>query len=246
MTQRSIDINMDVGEGLDNEEDLFPYISSCNIACGGHYGDLQSMTATALKANRFGLKIGVHPSFPDRLGFGRRLLKMSPLELGESLKNQITTFLEVLKDLKIELHHLKLHGALYNLAAKDFETSSLVIDVYKELNLRCIIYTPYKSALFNLAHKEGIRVWSEAFGDRSYNLDGSLESRSKTNAVITNPESVTKQVLQMVRDHTVMTAQGENINIQADTICLHGDTLNAPILVKTLHDQLISNGYEIR
>lgn len=243
--RKHIDINMDLGEGMTNESALFPFVSSCNIACGGHYGDDETIKATVLLAMAHQVKIGVHPSFPDRANFGRKVLNISIKELQDSVRHQIINFMSVLDKLGVDLHHVKPHGALYNLAAKDREVASALIEVLLELQLQCLVYAPNNSEFSKAAMTQGFKVWHEAFADRRYNANGSLVSRVQNNAVITEAHELVGQVLEILNSGTVTTVEGQNLKILADTICVHGDTPNAALLVKTLHKELIAKGYDI-
>ena len=140
-----IDINADVGEGIGNEIQLIPLLSSCNIACGGHAGDYNTMTEVVRLAKQHDVKIGAHPSFPDRINFGRAVLKVKEQDLYESLSTQINSFLDVLNEQDASLHHIKPHGALYNLAAKDEATARVIVKVVKSLDMSVKLYATYKS-----------------------------------------------------------------------------------------------------
>ena len=155
---RSIDINADVGEGIGNDADIMPYLSSCNIACGGHAGDKQSMQETVQLALQNGLKIGAHPSFPDPKNFGRFNMEISCADLYTSLKIQIRRFLTILREKHATLHHIKPHGALYNLAAKDEKTASVIIEVVKSIAMPVKLYAPFNSVIGQLAISEGLSV----------------------------------------------------------------------------------------
>ena len=151
-----IDVNADVGEGVGNELDLMPLLSSCNIACGGHAGDLASMTQVVRLAKAHKVKIGAHPSFPDKDNFGRIDMKMSAADLYSSIKHQIRDLQEVIHSEDAQLHHIKPHGALYNMAAKDEKTANVIIEVVKSISLPVKLYAPYKSIIEDLAIKENI------------------------------------------------------------------------------------------
>ena len=228
-----IDINADVGEGVNNEAQLMPYISSCNIACGGHAGDENTMLQVVKLANAHKVKIGAHPSFPDKQNFGRQVVKMSSANLYTSLKQQVRSLIKVLRTERVNLHHLKPHGALYNLAAVDEKTAKVVIEVVKSIALPLYLYVPYGSVIADIAQKEGINIKIEAFADRNYNEDLTLVSRSNDNAVITNPVAVFDHVHRMIFKQKVKSVNGVEVEIKADTFCVHGDNPNA---IKLLHN----------
>ncbi|MUU76941.1 5-oxoprolinase subunit PxpA [Winogradskyella endarachnes] len=246
MKHFKIDINADVGEGIGNEAQLMPFVSSCNIACGGHAGDLQTMKTVVKLAKLNGVKIGAHPSFPDKLNFGRVIMKLSDDELFESLKSQIENLQSVLKSEGLKLNHIKPHGALYNLAAKDLETANVIVRVFKCLNVPIKLYAPYNSVLADLAIKEHIEVEFEAFADRNYNDDLSLVSRKNTNAIVHKKEAVLSHVLGVIKHQKINTINGVEVPIKASTICVHGDTKNALEILQFLHRNLTEQNIKIQ
>ena len=233
-----IDINADVGEGIGNEIQLMPLLSSCNIACGGHAGDYNTMTEVVRLSKQHDVKIGAHPSFPDRINFGRVVLKLKEQDLYESLSVQINSFLDVLKAQDASLHHIKPHGALYNLATKDEATALVIVEVVKNLDLSVKLYAPYKSVMASLAEYNSIEVVYEGFADRNYNSDLSLVSRNNDNAILHNEADVLEHVLRMVKDQNVLSVQEEILPIKATTFCVHGDTLNVLEILKYLRLEL--------
>ena len=236
-----IDVNADVGEGVGNELDLMPLLSSCNIACGGHAGDLASMTQVVRLAKAHKVKIGAHPSFPDKDNFGRIDIKMSAADLYSSIKYQIRDLQEVIHSEDAQLHHIKPHGALYNMAAKDEKTANVIIEVVKSISLPVTLYAPYKSIIADLAIKENIEVTFEAFADRNYNNDLSLVSRNIKNAVLTIKDDVLAHLKRMVLTQNVRTIDGEEVPIKASTYCIHGDTANAVEILEYLSLMLPKN-----
>jgi len=212
-----VDINADVGEGLNNESLLMPYLSSCNIACGGHAGDKESMRKVVKLAKQHKVKIGAHYT---------------------SLKQQIRSLMQVIRDEHATLHHVKPHGALYNLAAKDEKTANVIIEVVKSIAFPLYLYVPYGSVVAELARKEGVKITYEAFADRNYNEDLSLVSRSLPNAIITNPVEVFEHVKKMIFEKKVKTNNGVEVEINADTFCIHGDNPEALKLLQNLIKKL--------
>jgi len=222
-----IDLNCDTGEGIGNEAELLPLVSSCNIACGGHAGDAESMAQVVALAVSNRVKIGAHPSYPDREYFGRRSLQMEPDLLQASLLGQVADLEVVLKAQGAALHHIKAHGALYNDLAADPELARLYLETFASYRGRVRLFAPSGSLFASLARARGFEVWEEAFADRAYRPDGSLASRHVEGAVLTEPEQVWQQLRKMVLCHLADTPDGVEIPIRAQTYCLHGDTPRA-------------------
>lgn len=232
-----IDINCDLGEGIGNDAELMPYLGSCNIACGGHFGDYQSMTETVILAKKHKVNVGAHPSFPDKENFGREIMDISESDLHQSLCRQISGFKKVCDENGVELHHIKLHGALYNLAAKDAEIAALALNAFASIVPEIRIYVPYKSVIATLAD-DYFPVVYEAFADRSYNSDLSLLNRTHVSAVITDKEQALQQVQSIMKTNKVKTIDGHWATIYADTFCVHGDQPQALEILKQLHQCL--------
>lgn len=233
-----IDINCDLGEGLPNDAELMPYISSCNIACGGHAGTVETIDKTIALALKNKVKIGAHPSYPDKENFGRKLMQISPNELQKSLENQLQLFIDRLKLQNAKLHHIKAHGALYNASAKDKSIAEIIIKSVKSIAENVFLYVPFNSKIEKIAKENNLNIKYEAFIDRNYNENGSLVSRDKENAVITNPKEALQHLLKMVKNQQIQTISGKKITTKADTFCIHGDHKNAIGLLKYLHTEL--------
>ena len=242
MTHFRIDINVDMGEGIGNESQLMPYISSCNIACGGHAGNIETMTEVVKLAKQYRVKIGAHPSFPDKENFGRKPIEMYAAELFSTIRNQINTLISVLDNENAVLNHIKPHGALYNLAAIDEKIAHVIIEVMKSVAMPLKLYVPYKSVIAGLAIKHHVPIIFEAFADRNYNDDLSLVSRQSKNALINDYDDVFEHVYRMITTQKVNTIQGKETNIFAETFCVHGDNLEAVNLVKYLKEHLEGKG----
>lgn len=240
----SIDLNMDVGEGMNNESRLFPYISSCNIACGGHAGDEGSIRKVIELANKFEVKIGAHPSFPDKENFGRVAMDISSKELRNSIVKQLRLFASIASEYNIEVHHVKAHGALYNLAVGNQEMADLVVKATQEV-LNVPIYAPFNSEMAHKAKALGTKVIFEAFADRNYNDDLTLVSRSKPDALIHDADAMLKHVLEILQSSRVTTVNGRSRPLKANTFCIHSDTQNSEILVKNLYESLIGLGIKV-
>ena len=227
MLTRTIDINCDVGEGIGNELELFPMISSCNIACGGHAGTIETIRKCLELAKKFNVKIGAHPSYPDKENFGRITMAISNHELIESIKIQMQLFLTECSRMGATIHHIKPHGALYNDIAKDEHLAKLFLTAISPYKNDILLYVPYGSVIEKLAVTNNFKIMREAFADRNYNDDLSLVSRKEKNALITNGEEVLKHILRLYENKEVKTISGKNIHLEAETFCIHGDTPSA-------------------
>ena len=246
MIPSAIDINVDVGEGIGNESLIMPFISSCNIACGGHAGDFEIMRTVVKLAKQLRVKIGAHPSFPDKANFGREKLDMSCAALFKSIKEQINSLEHILHEEHGRLHHIKPHGALYNLAAVDEKVANVIVEVMKSMVLPTKLYVPYKSVIEELAIQNNIPIVYEAFADRNYNSDLTLVSRKESNALIHNEDDVFNHVFNMISKNQVKTITGEFTKIKAQTFCVHGDNKNAVNLIRNLESRLQTHGISIR
>nr|WP_321412760.1 5-oxoprolinase subunit PxpA [uncultured Allomuricauda sp.] len=245
MNQFKIDINCDVGEGVGNEANIFPFISSCNIACGGHAGDKETMFGIASLAKKHQLKVGAHPSYPDKTNFGREVMNISNEALKQSIKQQMADFDKVLEDEEIPLHHIKAHGALYNQTAMNENLSKVYLDAIADYKEKTILYVPFDSIIAKMAEELGFKIWFEAFADRNYNSDLSLVSRKDKNALIEDPEAVLEHILPIIKNGQVWTVEHEWCKIQANTLCIHGDTVSALKILTYLSKQLPQNQVHI-
>ncbi|MBT8280292.1 MAG: 5-oxoprolinase subunit PxpA [Muriicola sp.] len=227
MKNWEIDINCDVGEGLGNEAQLFPFISSCNLACGGHAGDAKTIREVIALAHMHQVRVGAHPSYPDKENFGRKSMEMNSDDFRNSIISQIELVEDILSDKKGTLTHIKAHGALYNDLAKDRELALKYLNILKPYKSSTALFLPFGSVLAKEALKSGWRCKYEAFGDRNYNDDLSLVSRTSDSALITAPENALEHLLLMIKKSRVKTVSGNLIPIKADTYCIHGDTSSA-------------------
>lgn len=246
MEAKFIDINVDVGEGIGNESILMPIISSCNIACGGHAGDEESMRMVVKLAAANNVKIGAHPSFQDKTNFGRKPMDISCAALYTSIKGQIDNLMIILEEEKARLNHVKPHGALYNLAAVDEKKASVIIEVMKNFILPVKLYVPFNSIIEKIAIENNIPIRYEAFADRNYNEDGSLVSRNENNALIHESEQMFDHVYRMISSQKVKTISGLEIKILADTFCIHGDNPKAVDLIQYLSKRMLEMGIQIK
>lgn len=235
-----VDINCDAGEGIADEKRIFPFINSCSIACGGHAGNLSTMTKSVELALENNLKIGAHPSYPDKDNFGRVSMKLSSKNLQISILHQLKNLETVLGAKGVKLHHIKAHGALYNDMAKDTAIAAVYLTAITEYKNSAFLYVPYNSVVANMALEQGFKIKYEAFADRNYNDDLSLVSRKNKNSLILEPENVLSHVLQIAKNKTVVTVEGNKQKLIADTFCVHGDTINALEIVSYIR-QMIPN-----
>lgn len=229
-----IDINCDLGEGIANENLLMPHITSCSIACGGHFGDENSIDETIQFALKNNVLIGAHPSFPDKENFGRKWIQITNENLSESIQYQMDLFMERMFLYKATLHHIKPHGALYNAIAVDENLAKIFVNSILKYSRNSFLYVPYKSEIEKVAIKNNIKIIYEAFADRNYNDDLTLVNRTYSNATITDKEKVFQHVSKMYFDGKVKTISGNEKYIKAATFCVHSDTENSVEIVKYL------------
>lgn len=238
MRHYQIDINCDVGEGVGNEKELMPLISSCNISCGAHAGDESTIRQTIQLAIKNKVKIGAHPSFPDKENFGRKVLNMPPASFKASIQEQLNGFSKILNEEKGELHHIKPHGALYNEIAKNKELAQLFLEAILTYKDYVKLFVPSGSEIAYQAARKGYDLVYEAFADRNYNTDLSLVSRTTKSAVIQDEKKVLEHVLRMVKGGEVKTIENNRVPIRAETFCVHGDTPAALKILMYLEQEL--------
>ncbi|MDN3670565.1 5-oxoprolinase subunit PxpA [Echinicola jeungdonensis] len=231
-----IDINSDLGEGMPYEEELMPYITSCNIACGGHTGNELTMTATLERAKKFQLNIGAHPSYPDKEHFGRKSMKMEKEEMAMSLLNQIKSLEKLANKTGQKIHHIKPHGALYNDAAINYDIAQVIIGLMVENFPETFLFAPNSSIIEKMAKEHGVKTKSEIFADRKYLDNLSLVPRTEKNAVLIESKEVIDHLYRMVFEGYVKTVTGKIKPIKADTVCVHGDNPSALALVKEIYE----------
>lgn len=227
-----------MGEGVGNEAEVLPYVSSCNIACGGHAGDKATMKWVVSIAKKYQVKIGAHPSYPDMSNFGRVSMDLSPKNLIATVREQIAQLVSICKEEGVKLHHIKAHGALYNDIAKGGDLARVFLEAIEPYKADTYIYAPAGSVFSTLAGNKGYKTKREAFGDRNYNTDLSLVSRKNDNALIIEPKLVLEHLLRMVREQKVLTVSERLEDMYADTYCIHGDTPNALQILTYLSKEL--------
>lgn len=242
----SIDLNADLGEGDPFDAELLAIVSSCNIACGGHAGDTQSMRATIEAAMRNDVAIGAHPSYPDPEGFGRQSGFLTGDALYESLTEQVTALADIAAQLGATLSHVKPHGALYNDAVLDRELADVIARVTAETAGAPSLVGMADSELQIAADRYRLEFVAEAFVDRAYEADGTLVSRSEPGAVHADLAVATTQAVGLAKKGRVTARNGDVIDVRADTLCIHGDTPGAAEAARAVRDVLESHGVEIR
>ncbi len=242
---KRLDLNCDLGEGCRHDEELMPLITSANIACGGHAGDATSMKLAVSLAKRHGVVVGAHPGFADRENFGRYERAITPDEAAMLVGTQVQDLRVIAGALGEEIHHVKLHGALYNQVSRDGALAAAVARVIHAMEPRPILYALAGSEFERVAGRMGVRVVPEVFADRTYQRDGSLTPRNRPDALIADAKVAVAQGLRMAREGRVRTREGEDIAITAGTLCVHGDGSHAVEFAHGLRAALRAAGVEI-
>jgi UPF0271 protein len=242
----TIDINCDMGEGIGNDEAIMPFISSANIACGYHAGNEEIMKQTIELAIKNKVAIGAHPSFFDKENFGRIEKDLPVDEIYDLVILQLRTIDKIIKESSQKLHHVKPHGALYNMSAKDPQIAKAIAQAVKDFDDDLILFGLSGSYSVNEANAINVKTANEVFADRTYQDDGSLTQRSHANALIDDVEKSIQQVLKMIREKSVTSVNGKNVSIIADTICIHGDGKNAVEFARQIFQNLTQNNIDIK
>ncbi len=243
-----IDINVDMGESfgmyqMGNDEACMPYISSANVACGFHAGDPSVMKKTVAIAKKYGVHVGAHPGLPDLRGFGRREMKMTMEEIHDDLIYQIGALKAFVEADGEKLHHVKPHGSLYGMMARQKEVAQAVCHAIKAIDQDLFLYTMEKGVAGKVAAEMGINVIYEIYGDLDYDGEGNLVITRSHGAP--KPEAVAAKVLKMVKSKKVVTTEGTQIDIDGSSICLHSDTPGALDIIKTVYSTLKDEGYVV-
>ncbi len=242
-----VDLNCDMGESfgaytIGADEMVMPLITSANIACGFHGGDPQVMRHTVRLAKEHGVAVGAHPGFRDLAGFGRRPMQCSPDEIYGDVLYQVGALAAVCRAERVELRHVKPHGALYNMANADAALARAIAQAVADFDPGLILFALPHSALYEAGRQAGLRVAGEVFADRAYNADGSLVNRSRPGAVLSDEKAAAMQARRMVLTGQVTAMSGEEIDVQADTICVHGDNPHAVAFIHRIREELQANG----
>ncbi len=246
-----VDLNGDVGESSDSRPAghdalLMPALTSANIACGFHAGDPTTMRLTVRLARQCGVSVGAHPSLHDLEGFGRREMPCSPAEVEDLVVYQIGALAAIAAREAVRLTHVKPHGALYNMAARDPRLAEAIARAVVSVDPALVLFGLSGSHSIDAARRAGLRAASEVFADRAYRADGSLQPRSEPGAVLHDESAVIDRAVQMVTTGSVTAVDGAQVPLEVDTICLHGDTPGAAALARRLREALASAGVDVR
>jgi UPF0271 protein len=246
-----IDLNCDLAESfgrytLGVDEQILDYVTSVNIACGFHAGDPSQMRKTVALAAAKGVAIGAHPGLPDLVGFGRRNMDITPDEAYDMVVYQIGALYGFCLAHGAALRHVKPHGALYNMAAQNSLLAKAIAQAVFDVNPNLILFGLAKSELVKAGNEVGLRTANEVFADRTYQQDGTLTSRRQPNALISDHQQAVRQVIRMVKEGVVTSEQGVDVQIHADTVCLHGDGPDALTFAKTIRSALADEGIRVQ
>jgi 5-oxoprolinase (ATP-hydrolysing) subunit A len=240
-----VDINADLGEGAGQDAELFELISSANIACGFHAGSPLSIFAAIRAAKEKGVAVGAHPSFDDRENFGREEIAVPIPQLFAQLVYQIGAFYSVAVAAGARARHVKPHGALYNMAVRDEKLAEAIANSIMAVDPKLILFAPAGSLLESAGERAKLQIAREVFADRNYLSDGSLVPRSRSDALLHDPQEAAARVLRMLRDGKVQSVEGPDVDVRAETICVHGDTPGAVEFARELRSQLECQGVRI-
>jgi 5-oxoprolinase (ATP-hydrolysing) subunit A len=246
-----ININCDLGEKSEHhsnkrDPDLLEIVNSANVACGYHAGDKDSMNQVVQISKKNGVSIGAHPSFNDPENFGRKRMSLSSNEVKKLVIDQYEILQKIADDHNETVTHIKPHGALNNMACEDFELASTLAKAIKEINKDLIYLVPTGSKMEVTAKKLDMKIACEIFADRNYEDDGNLVSRKKSHALITDPEEAKKHVLNMVKNQSLNCHSGKKIPCEIDSICIHGDNESSLATAKSIKENLIDNGFNLK
>ena len=246
-----ININCDLGEkskfhSIKNDPELLNIVNSANIACGYHAGDEQTMDMVIQISKKNGVSLGAHPSFNDPENFGRKRMNLNSLEIKKLIFEQYEILQKIAQNYNENVTHIKPHGALNNMACEDLELATTLAVAIKEINKDIIYLVPTGSQMEVAAKKNGLRIACEIFADRNYEDNGNLISRSKPSALITDPELANKHVLSMVKNQAINCLSGKQIPCEIDSVCIHGDNESSLATAKSIKDNLIDNGLELK
>ena len=245
-----VDLNSDLGESfgrytLGMDADILQLVSSANVACGYHASDPLVMNKTIAMAKETGVRVGAHPGFPDLMGFGRRNMDVSPAEAKAYTLYQLGALDAFCKAHGVKMQHVKPHGAMYNMAGKDYALSKAICEAIYEYDKDLIVMALSGGELVHAAEDMGLKVAREVFADRAYEEDGSMVNRRKEGAMITDENEAIARVVRMIKEQKVTAITGKDIPIKADSVCVHGDGVKALAFVKKIRETLTAEGVEI-
>ena len=251
MSILTIDLNADLGESPErladgSDADLMRHITSANVACGGHAGDMSTMQQTLELARKNNVAIGAHPSYPDRVGFGRTALDIPIAELERSISDQINELVAIARHLEMPVAHVKPHGALYYACNHDAEVARALCRAVLGIDSRMIVVGQAGAPCLEIYRQAGLPTAAEAFADRAYEADGSLRDRKLAGALLESPEDAAAQATAIALNKSVITVAGSQLPISAETLCLHSDTPNAALLAGAIRERLTAAGVSVR
>ena len=241
-----VDLNADLGEGAGHDDELLMFVTSANIACGFHAGDADTMHQSIVAARDRNVAVGAHPSLFDRENFGRKELPVTPDEVFDAVTYQLGVFQAIAEAAGVRPNHVKPHGALYNMATRDDKIADAIARAIAKADSKLILFAPDKSALARAGEAHGLQIVREVFADRNYLADGSLVPRSRPDALLHDPEEAAAHVLRMLREGKVRSVDGKDVDVRAETICLHGDTPGAVEFARALRASLEKEGVTVR
>ena len=241
-----IDLNADVGEAIGDDQGVIPAVSSANVACGFHAGNPAIMRTTVQLSKRHGVAVGAHPSFQDVEGFGRREMHVEAAKLEHLVAYQIRALAGIASEEGVRLSHVKPHGALYNMAARDAGLADAIARAVWTVDPSLVLFGLSGSELISAGERAGLRVASEVFADRGYNPDGTLAPRGAPGAVLTDVAEVARRAVGMATGQAVTAIDGTSVSVRADTICIHGDTPGAAALARAVRERLAAAGIQVR
>jgi len=248
---KSVDLNCDLGESfgaytIGCDEKVIPLITAANVACGYHAGDAQVMAKTVRLCRQHGTAVGAHPGLPDLLGFGRRAMKLSPEEARNDVLYQVGALAAMARAESLPLHHVKLHGALYNMAAKDHALARSIFEGIRSFDPNLTMLVLSGSEMQKAAEELGMKTACEVFADRAYMPDGSLVPRTMAGSMITDEDEAVRRVIRMVREGVVTAIDGSEVPVRADSVCVHGDGEKALLFTQRLKEALEAEGIALR
>jgi UPF0271 protein len=241
-----VDLNADLGEGAGHDDELLQLVSSASIACGFHAGDPVSILASIRVAHERGVAVGAHPSFADREDFGRMEVALPVAEVFAMVAYQLGAFHALATAAGARVNHVKPHGALYNMAVRDEKLAEAIAHAVLAVDSSLLLFAPGESVLERAAQSAKVRVVREVFADRNYLADGSLVPRTRPDALLHDPKEAALRVLRMLREGVVRSVDGKDVQVQAETICVHGDTPGAVAFARSLRESLEKNGVSIQ
>jgi 5-oxoprolinase (ATP-hydrolysing) subunit A len=241
-----VDLNADLGEGAGHDDEFLSLVTSANIACGFHAGDADTMRQSIMTARDRNVAVGAHPSLFDRENFGRKELPVKPEEVFEAVVYQLGIFQAIAEAAGVRPHHVKPHGALYNMAVRDESLAEAIGRAVASVDEKLLLFAPQNTALSRAGEKNGLRIAHEVFADRNYLSNGQLVPRTRPDALLHDPVEAVPRVIRMLREGKVRSIDGVDVDVRAETICLHGDNPEAVDFARELRSRLEKEGVTIR